>query len=220
MEKTETQWVDTKIDMDSVDWKGNPIRLEGVPAIQNTQTKKILVYPQEVAKAEVIMFAKKHNIDPLEIPVLLMLYAKVGAFRGGVIHSKFRVNKALFLMWKDLGKEGLGEALPHDEFEPKPKGPIPQHLWDDFKNLERRGTLTLSKKPWGTDQMQQSVTAELTDQGQKIASELWDNVPDPFKEVTMKVKGWIITSDPETIRKRVHREYPEYKESYTELDVE
>ena len=51
MEKVE--WIQTKIDMDSVDWKGNPIHLKGVPAFKNSRTGKVRIYPTDVAQAEV-----------------------------------------------------------------------------------------------------------------------------------------------------------------------
>jgi hypothetical protein len=55
-------------------------------------------------------------------------------------------------------------------------GPTPHHLWDDFRDLESQRDLSLKKEPWGKDQMKQSVTAELTDEGMVLGGKLWNIV--------------------------------------------
>ena len=60
----------------------------------------------------------------------------------------------------------------------------------------------------------------LTNDGLKLSEELWKTLPDPYKKVALKIKKRIYPLDPETIRQRVHNEYPEYRDTYVENDVE
>jgi DNA-binding HxlR family transcriptional regulator len=212
------QWSKTKIDMDSIDWRGKIIHLKNVPAIKNEKTGKIRVYPTDVAKAEFAMLAGKHDLEPRDVALLLMLRAKPGPFEEGQVHYKYHLNKMLFYQWKKLENLDLGETYPHDEFEPAIRGPVPKNLSDDLKRLEKQGLVKLEHKQWGKSPKQASLKTELTTEGMSIAEELWQHVPDPFKEVTLKTKGDLFPLDPDTIRDKVHEEYPEYKKVYVELD--
>jgi len=214
----EAIWEETKIDMDSVDWKGNTIHLKRVPAIKNKKTGKIRVYPSEVAKAEFRMLAERHNFQPRDIALLAMLYVKPGPFRKGQVHYKYHLNKMLFYQWKEMEYQDIGETFPRDEFEPAPRGPVPKNLSDDLKRLEKKGFVELRFKQWGKSPQQASLITELTPSGLSIAEKIWYLLPDPFKEITLKVKERLFPLNPTTIRMRVHRDFPEYKKTYVELD--
>ena len=214
----ETVWVETKTDMDSVDWKGNIIHLKGVLAIKNKKTGKIRVYPSEVAKAEFRMLAEQHGLEPRDIALLAMLYVKPGPFKKGQVHYKYHLNKMLFYQWKEMEHQGIGETFPRDEFEPAPRGPVPKNLSDDFERLKNKGIVELRFKQWGEGPQQASLITELTPSGLSIAEKLWNRIPDPFRETTLKVKERLFPLDPKTIRDRVHRDFPEYKKTYVELD--
>jgi len=54
----------------------------------------------------------------------------------------------------------------------------------------------------------------------QIAQELWKVLPEPYKQTAIDMKERIYPLDPETVRHRVHREYPEYIDTYIENDVE
>ncbi len=214
----EGNWIPIAIDMDSVDWRGNTIHLKDVPAIKNVKTGRIRVYPSDVATAEFRMLAAQYDLEPRDIAWLMMLFVKPGVFKEGQVHYKYHLNKMLFYQWQKMVHLDIGETFPHDEFEPAPRGPVPKNLSDDLKRLEKKGMVTLKYKPWGKHPKQASLLTELTPFGLSIAEKLWTVLPEPFKEVTLKVKEVIFPLDPETIRKRVHRDYPEYKETYVELD--
>lgn len=213
-------WEPTEIEMDSVDWTGNTVHLTGVPALRNKETRKIRVYPEEVAKAELQMIAKAHGIQVRDIALLLLLYAKPGPFKGGEILYKYHVNKMLFYQWKFLEKELIGDAFVHDNFIPAERGPVPEHIEDELAQLKEQKLITTENKRWGKGPKDESVKVKLTPQGEEIAHEIWKEVAFPFKETTLKVKEQIFPLDPKTIRERVHREYPEYKKTYTELDTD
>lgn len=204
--------------MDSVDWRGETIHLKNVPALKNETNGKIRVYAFEVAKAEFAMIATDNGLESRDIALLEMLCAKPGPFKEGEVNYKYHLNKMLFYQWKEMEQQGIGEAFPHDEFEPAPRGPVPKNLSKDLERLEKCGLIKLKYKLWGKDAKQASLTTELTPQGSKVAQKLWSQVPEPFKETTLKIKERLFPLDPSTIRDRVHRDYPEYKKTYVELD--
>lgn len=214
----ENVWVATTTEIDTVDWKGNPIHLKNIPAIQNTETKKIRVYASEVSKAVARMLAEEHGLIDRDIPLLLLLYAKPGLFKGGEVHYKYHMNKMLFYLWKNLDKQYLGEAFPHDEFEPKQRGPVPKNLSDDLKRLEDKSIISLSSHQWGKRPEDASLKTELTPQGKALAEKLWFQVDDPFREEALHTKEQIFPLKPKTVMKKVHREYPEYQTTYVESD--
>jgi len=214
----ESVWEETKTDLDTVNWKGHPIHLTNVPAVKNNKTGRICVYPSEVAKAEIRMLAEQHGLEPRDVPVLLMLFAKPGLFKEGYVQYKYHLNKMLFYQWKEMQKQRLGETFIHDEFEAAQRGPIPKKLGKDLKRLEDKGIVSLSYKKWGKGSNEASLTTTLTSSGLKIAAKLAGQVLEPLKEVTIEVKKQLFGLDPITIREKVHREYPEYKRTYVELD--
>ena len=214
-------WERTTVDMTSVDWKGNPIRLKNVPAIKNPETGKIRVYPADVANAEIRTIAETHELQPRDVPTLLTILAKPGHFKEGFLHHKYRLNKTLFYLWKELENEGLGEAFPHDEFVKAPRGPVPKNLENELKRLADSGIVSLDYKQWGSGpDSRKSLVVELTSNGIKVAKEIWSETPEPFKKAAHKVKERYFPLDEKTIRDRVHRDFPEYRETYVDLDTD
>jgi len=211
----ETIWRETKIDLDTVNWKGKSIHLKGVPALRNEKTGKIRVYPSEVSKAEVRSLAQQYGLEPRDVALLLLLYAKPGPFEKGKMYYKYHVNKALFYLWKELEKEGLGDAFPLDEFEAADRGPVPKNLEDDLGRLYEKGIIS---HRWR--EKRASKITELTPQGLTIAEKLWNEVAEPLRKTTLKIKERIFPLDPKTIRDRVHRDFPEYRKTYTKEDTD
>jgi len=218
--KTETEWIKVQTEVDTYDWKGHPIHLQDVPALKNPKTGKIRIYPYEVARAELAAYAKAHGLEPRDIATLLMLYAKPGPFPGGIQPLRYRLNKSLFYQWKENEKHLLGESLPRDNFVAAPRGPIPENLNGDLDRMKQLGIVDLKFIKWGEGELNKSMTIMLTEKGTEIAKSLWNKVPEPFLKVTLKVKERIFPLDSKTIRERVHREYPDYKLTYTELDTD
>lgn len=216
----EDEWIDTTTDIEAFDWRGNPMRLKNVPAIKNKKTGKIRVRASEVAKAEINTLAEEYKLESRDVALFIMLFAKPGPFKEGAVHYKYHLNKMLFYQWKNMEKQLLGEAFPRDEFRAAPNGPIPVNLWDDLKRLEERKTISLRHYVWGKTPKEASLTVELIPKGLDIAEKLWYQIPPDLRETTLKTKEQIFPLDPKTVRKRVHQEFPEYKKTYTELDLE
>lgn len=210
------EWAATAINVKSVDWNGKPITIPNVPAEINTKTKKIRVNPDDVARAEFGKIAQDLGIHDRDILLFLLLYAKPGPFQRGYLCQKYKVNKMLFYQWKESEKEGLGDAIPRDEFEVEDRGPVPKNLWKDLKRLKEEGLVKVE----GGRKEQKAVTIELTENGAEIAKKLWNRAPDPYLVTTTRVKDWLFPKDPETIKHIVHQDYPEYRRVYRVADKE
>ena len=212
-----TQWVETQIEIRTVDWRGNPIHLKGVRAIKDVKTGNIRVFPFDVARAEVEVIAEKFGIAPRDVGLLLMILAKPGSFREGEVLFKYHLQKLLFYLWKELHNYGYGESLPRDEFIAAKNGPVPSHLEEDLERLASKGWVKTRYEHWNGYKSKRII---LTGKGLGIAKELWGALPEPYKKVALKVKERIYPLDPETVRDLVHQEYPEYRDTYVENDVE
>ena len=213
----ETEWIETETEIDTVDWRGNPIHLIGVRALKNSKTGRIRVYPYDIAKAEVRDIAKKFGIEPRDVGAFLLILAKPGPFKGGEVLYKYHLQKLLFYLWKDLGKSGYGEALTREDFLAAATGPVPKNLDEDLENFKKKNWIEIRPHRWNNHTSKRII---LTKEGLQLTKELWDSIPDPYKEVAQKVKERIYPLDPETIRHLVHKEYPEYRDTYIENDVE
>jgi len=211
------QWIETQTEIRTVDWRGNPIRLKGVRAFKNVKTGNIRVFPFDVARAEVEVIAEKFGIAPRDVGLLLMMFAKPGIFKEGEVLFKYHLQKLLFYLWKELNNYGYGESLPRDQFTAARNGPVPAHLEEDLERLARKGWVKTRCEHWDSHESKRII---LIDEGLRIAKELWNALPEPYKEVALKVKERIYPLDPETVRQLVHQEFPEYRDTYIENDVE
>lgn len=215
------KWIETETTLDTVNWKGKPIQIPKVKALQDPKTGEILVYPSDVAKAEVNQIAQKFDICPRDIGTFLMLLAKPDCFTKGDVFYKYHLQKMLFYMWKTLDMD-YGESLPLDQFVPADNGPVPKHLDADLERLGKRKLIITKPEKW-KDKTSKIVTSKrimLTEEGEKVAGELSRLLPDPYKEIVLRVKKRIYLLDPESVRHLVHKEFPEYTNTYLKNDIE
>lgn len=206
--------------MDALSMRGKMIHLEKVPALKNQKTEQVGVDPNDVAKAELRLIANTESIQPRDIALFMVLCAKVGPVQQGYIHHRYRLNKMLFYQWKDLEKQGLGETFYHDTFRADIRGPVPEHLEEDAERLQKQGLVKVYWVRWGKGPKDNSKTTELTPKGLEVAERICKQVAEPFLEITHKVKEEFFPLNPTTIKNKVHKEYPEYKKTYTEIDAE
>ena len=209
-------WVPTKVVVESVDWEGREIDLDQVPAEFNKEKNITRVDIDEVIKAEQKFIAKENGLDPRELQVLWLIHADSRFFKSGYIEQKFRFNKMLFYLWKRMDKEGYENAFIHDEFESARAGPVPIHLREFLHDLEKKDIIKVrwAKRPG------ESLKCQLTKLGEKIAKSIWNKTPTDIKGITRKTKEELFLIDATQLKKKVHKEYPEYKRTYTELDRE
>lgn len=212
-------WVETTTGVDTIDWIGRPIHLDDVPAMLNPKTKQIRIFPSDVARAEIIGMARLHGLEPRDVALLLMVKAQPGIFRNKEeIQFKYHINKMLFYQWKEMEKQGIGETFPHDTFEKADRGPVPTNITDDLARLSNLGLISTELHRWGKRPRDESLHISLTAKGSALADELIRLVPEPLLQTTVEVKERIFPLDPESVKRRVHKEYPEYRNIYIEDD--
>jgi len=217
MAKSVSEWVNEKEDIVSVNWKGEEITLKNVPVEKNAKTGLVRVDVDEILRAEQKLIAEQQNLDhPIAIPELLFLFADTRFFKGGEIKEKYKFNKMLFYFWKKLEKQGFGDSYIIDEFVSGRAGPIPKHLKESMMDLEKKG---LVKVAW-SDNIKKPTVFTLTPKGCDVSKAIWEQIPDPVKKTVIQVKEEIALLDPTALKEKVHKEFPEYKKTYTELDVE
>lgn len=216
MKKLEQKWIETKTTIDTVNWRGKPIQVTNVKALKNPKTGEIMVYPFEVAKAEVRQVAESLGICSRDVGTLLMIRAKPGNFNEGDVFYKYHLQKMLFYMWKSMEKT-YADSLPLDNFIAAENGPVPEHLDEDLQKFEKKKLIRTKCEKWEQGTSKRII---LTEEGKKIADELWRELPDPYKEIALSVKKRIYPLSPDKVRELVHKEFPEYKDSYVKNDIE
>jgi len=217
----EQKWIEIRTNIETVNWKGEPLEVRGVKAFKDPKTKEILVYPSEVAKAEVNQIATELDICPRDVGTLLMLLAKPGNFNEGDVFYKYHLQKMMFYLWKSLDKV-YGDSLPLDRFLPAENGPVPEHLDEDLHRFEKNKLIRIKCKQW-KDTSGNPITSKwiiLTDAGKEIAEKLWQRMPAPYEAVAVNVKKHLYPLDPDQVRHLVHKQFPEYKNTYLKNDIE
>ncbi len=213
---SELMWIPIKEEVVTVDWQGREITLKNVPAEKHQKTNRVRVRLDDIIKAEQEYLVSEHGLEPRNIHQLLLLYAPIRFARSGYIEQKFRFNKMLFCLWKEIEKIGFGDSYIFDEFAGARAGPIPVQLKNDLIELDKKGIIEaiFEKKPGKSSKFQ------LTKHGEKIAKSLWDNTPDNIKKIILKTKEELFFVDATQLKEKFHQKYPEYKKNYVELDIE
>ena len=60
----------------------------------------------------------------------------------------------------------------------------------------------------------------LTEEGSKVSEEVMRRLPLPYKKIALTVKKRLYPKTPEQVRHLVHKEFPQYKDSYVKNDIE
>ena len=204
--------------MATVSWDNKPIHFD-VPAIRNTKTGKIRVRLEDVARTELEELAKAHGIEPRDIPILLILKAQMGGFVNKEdVQFQYHLNKILFYQWKRMEEIGLGETFPHDKFERADRGPVPSNINGDLERLAQNGLISVERHRWGIRPRDESKQIKLTSKGSELASELLKRTPEDLLITTAEVKTMIGILTPASVKEKVHKEFPEFRTTYTAED--
>src|SRR2546425_31687 len=138
------EWIPTTTDFETVSWDGTPLLLRDIPAKSCPLCNETIVEADEVVQEEQKLTAARLGLSPREANILLFLYAPGPRFtENGYIEEKYRFNKMLFKLWKELDKEGLGQSFLHDGFRADRRGPVPENLGEDSKALEAKGLVKM-----------------------------------------------------------------------------
>lgn len=210
------KWIEIETTIDTVNWRGEPVKIPNVKAFKDPKTGEVMVYPSEVSKAEINQMAKELGICPRDVGTLLMIYAKPGNFNAGDVFYKYHLQKMMFLMWKSLNKI-YGDSLPLDHFIAAENGPVPENLNKDLQRFEKCHLIRTKRQKWEQGTSKRVI---LTEEGTKVAEELLRTLPDPYKKIALSVKKRIYPMSPDEVRHFIHKEFPEYRDSYVKNDIE
>ncbi len=212
------QWIPTTTDFETVSWDGEPLLLQDVPAQSCPLCGETIVDADEVIRAEQRLIAGKLGLTPREANILLLLSAPGPRFtEPGFVEEKYRFNKMLFSVWKELEKAGFGQSFLHDSFRADRRGPVPENLENDSKSLEQKG---LTRVRWGGRAVKTSYRWDLTKEGWERAKALYDLTPQAMRDAVSKAKEGLFLLDSTQMMHKIHELYPEYKKAYREKDEE
>jgi len=215
------KWIEMETTIDTVNWKGEPIKVENVKAFKDPQTGEILVYPSDVSKAEIKQISNELGIHPRDVATLLMLCVKPGNFTEGEVFFKYHLQKMIFYLWEST-REVYLDSLTIDKIISAENGPVPENLNADLKRLEDCEIITIKSGVW-EDEFGKEHTSKrilLTSKGKQIADEICKRLPEPFSQTALKVKQVIYPMNPTAVRHMVHKQFPEYKDTYVKNDIE
>jgi DNA-binding PadR family transcriptional regulator len=214
--ETKENWVTENEEIFTVNWKGEEIKLDGVPLKKNNETGEVLVNIDDVIKAEQEHHTKNIGIKSFEIYPLLLLYAKLRFYPHGIIEKGYRLRKMIFYLQKRLEKNIYEKSFIFDEIVPARAGPTPKNIKETIENLAKMGLIDYT---WENDP-KISAKFTLTGKGEEIAKDLWRKTPDDIKMEILNVKEEIHLISSDALKHKVHAEYPEYKKTYTDLDTD
>ena len=217
----EQKWIETETTVQTVNWKGEPIQVPKVKAFKNPKTGEIFAYPSEISKAEINQIADNLGICPRDVPTLLVLCAKPGNFNEGDVFYKYHLQKMIFYLWESTRKVFL-DSLPIDKIIAAENGPVPENLNEDLPRLEKCGLIHIKNDAWEDDDGVKHTSKKimLTGKGTTIANEVCQRLPEPFTESALNVKKRLYPMSPEAVREMVHKQFPEYRDTYVKNDIE
>jgi len=222
--------IEKTTNVETKDGQNNKIIIENIPLYIDEDSGEELVTLGDVIRANQQRIAEKYNKSVFNIYELALIYADVKQ-RYNAIRRKFLFNKMLFYIGKKLEEEYGENTLIFDEMGAARAGPIPIHLGEDIKQLKEEGLIEIyivkdgkkifgSKENWEDYKSQGSIECMLKKKGKKLARSIWRDLDPEMREIIVSVKEDLFYMDTETLKKKVHREYPEYKMNYTENDNE
>ncbi|MGD6853200.1 MAG: hypothetical protein ACQCN6_14165 [Candidatus Bathyarchaeia archaeon] len=211
-----SDWTELEAIVDTVNCKGEAMQVANVKVLKNRKTGVTIIRPSDLAKAEMKQLADKLSINPRDASTLLMIYAKAGNFNEGDVFYKYHLQKMMFYLWKAL-EDVYADALPIDSFVAAENGPVPELLNADIERFEGSGLICTKKEKTEFGEVKRIT---LTHKGESVAKELWCTLPDDYKKAAIKVKERIYPKTPEQVRHMVHRDFPEYRNTYVKNDIE
>lgn len=223
---------DKKLNIESLDNQNKKVLLENIQVYVEEGTDDEYITLGDMLCANEKRIAKNYNITEFNIFELALLYADVNQ-KTKSIKQKFRFNKMLFYIGKELENIYGTNTLIFDEMVAARSGPIPLHLKEDIERLQQDGIIDIflekngkkvpgSKQDWLKMKGPESgsIVCALTKKGEEIAKGIWKDLDLEIKDVIVKVKQKLFYTDTEVLREKVHEEYPEYKKTYVENDIE
>ncbi len=211
--------------------------LRDIPIYKDKDTGRDLITLSDVIKAEQMRLAKKYKINIYNIYELSLLYADVKQ-RGKIIKEKYRFNKMLFYLWKELEYLYGEKVLIFDNMGSAGQGPIPTSLANDLISLQDQSLVDVfllenakkipeSKAKWKqlkkekkAEGIRPSLACSLTNKGEELAKTIWVDLDSEMREIILKIKEKFYFMKTAEFKEKVHKEFPEYRNTYSKEDRE
>ncbi len=208
-------WILGKDDIEIFSLGNREITLRNVPVKVNKERNIKMVDIDDVIRLETEFIAKENNIEPKQLPILCLLYAKLPFdIKGngikvaqGEIKQITRFHKMLFEVWQETITVGYDKLYPSHDFYPDVYGPVSKDFKPQVESLEKKG---LVKVNWAKKNGESSIFT-LTENGFKVAKELWAETPDDVKTVIENTKDKLALATAQEIIKHFHEKYPKYR---------
>jgi DNA-binding PadR family transcriptional regulator len=217
MHLQQEEWKDTLEDIEIFGINNKNIVLKNVPVRVSSVDKTSVVDIKDVIKAEQEYMAGESKLDPKDLPILTLLYAKINYsikiggkglnVEQGQIKQSIRFQKMLFYLWIRMRHEGYGNMYPHLTFYPDIYGPASKEFKTLINELKEKG---LVKAEWGINGKSTSVFT-LTDKGMGEAAKLWNQTPDVIQKLVLETKDKLTFITEKDLIEVFHKLYPEYK---------
>ncbi len=219
----------------SRDSNNEVVILRDIPIYRDKNTGNDLITLSDVIKAEQMRLSKKYKISIFNIYELSLLYADVKQ-RGKIIKEKYRFNKMLFYLWKELEHLYGENVLIFDNMVSAGQGPIPTNLKNDLISLQNQGLVDIfllekarkipeSKTKWkqlkkkkDDEEIRPALACGLTNKGVELTKPLWVDLDSEMRETILKIKEKFFFMKTKELKKKVHKEFPEYRNTYSKED--
>jgi hypothetical protein len=226
------KWVPIEMEVNVRNRIANTTQLVKIEGLHNIETDTKVVSLQDVCKKEFEIIAKELGLEPRIVSDLILIGAPARNIKPNLIKNKFTFNKMVFYVQKIFEQKGFEDSIILDECHAGRAGPIPIHLSEDIETLKSKDLLKYfivkdgKKEPMLGKMLIQvrdvngAKQVELTRSGQETFKKAWNAMDNSVKAIFLGIKERLCLMTPEDLKIKVHKEYPEYKKNYTELDSE
>ena len=127
----------------------------------------------------------------------------------------------IFYLWESTRKV-FNDSLLVDKIISAENGPVPENLNKDLQRLEDCGLIKTKNGKWEDEAGAEHTSRRilLTEKGTLKAEEVCRRLPEPFVKSALDVKKRLYPMSPEAVLNMVHRQFPEYKNTYVKNDIE
>lgn len=228
MKNVETDWMNQIKNIEDWNLGNKKVTLKEVPVKFNKKVGFATIKIEEIIKAEQKFVADENRVRPKQIPILALIYGKMPILhqpnveikqkglliKEGELRQSRRIHKMLFDI-KEKSKEiGYGSLYPSHDFKAEIFGPVSKDLIEELHDLEKNELIVTQ---WEKGHMAPTVIA-LTEKGEPVAKNIWQNTPEGLKEIITKTKEFFVFKDINEIVEYFHKRYPEYRKMQTPKD--
>ena len=132
-------------------------------------------------------------------------FVLVALFSGkGAVYSPVQLQKMLFLVDRNLKDELKGPVF---NFQPYDYGPFDKSIYSVVESLAKEGLVVIQ-----TEEGRGWNTYTLSDQGARIASQIYSALPEKARAYFEKISGFVRKLSFEELLSAIYKAYPEMAE--------